>query len=415
MDTRTDLKILGALIVSLATLLGACEGWSRSTTSLEVAPVEQTPQLPWVEPEALDLQDPSAFTEHRLRLAESVNYPECHTLFEPEGEPVDWPWLMDGSKQAMAIFGCEPEGYERTEEGRRYVAYGVPMEGSERARNLRLVAYDAAGKVRWARMMDRSANRETFTANLRSSFIALLEPRHACAGSLWQGGTQLICVDEESGDVIYSGMLSFWSGIELQGRNESLYGADINGLTRRYPFSGIEMRHRPVHGTGGRAAFYGHTKDALFFAPSSDGTVSLGKYGFDDMKTHWLLDLPARPLVSWRYGFDEHQRLLFKIGETVYAIDTESGAVVWAIEIGKDLPPVAASPEAIYLLLRRETQANLLYAIEPKTGQVLWYAPTPTGTLGVGWLEGSLMLRSVRAVREVLHHAPAAPRVPDDQ
>src|SRR5690554_5474581 len=88
--------LVSALVFGLGiSLLGACDQCSGPPQSLEVAPKAQTPRVEWQEPEALDLQDPAPYTEHLLRLAEAVNYPECHEIFEPDGEAVDWPWLMD--------------------------------------------------------------------------------------------------------------------------------------------------------------------------------------------------------------------------------------------------------------------------------------------------------------------------------
>ncbi|MFU8807303.1 MAG: hypothetical protein ACNA8W_26070, partial [Bradymonadaceae bacterium] len=137
MDKASALKILPFLL--LLVCVTSCDTCSKEHQRLEVAPQPEIPQLSWEPPQALDLRDPGSFTEHRLRLAEPANQPDCHVLLEPDGEPRTWPWLMDESAQAGALFGCQLEAYERHENGRRYVAYGVPIRGSERGRDLRFV------------------------------------------------------------------------------------------------------------------------------------------------------------------------------------------------------------------------------------------------------------------------------------
>lgn len=398
------------------------------------APTRPT-QVAWVAPAALDLGDTRTFTRHTMQTTEPELLPPCHELFEPDGTPQPWPWVGDTAGEARALFGCRPEAYEKAADGRRLVAYGVAPERGTRGQDQRLVAYDAAGKVRWHRRIDRSAQAANFEANYRGAFVARASERITCVGTLWEGGTQVGCFEDATGEPIFSDMLPFWSGVPLLGGQNSLYGADINGLTRRYPYTGVEMRHRPFEAfgessgarsenstgeaagrvRGGRGALYAAAPGMaegevgrLYFAPGGDHAPALTAYDFATMRPLWSLELPGRPLVTYRHVFPAHELLVIKIGSTVYGIDTARGTPRWALEVGVDHPPIAASPEHLYLLLRREERANMLFALDPTDGQVAWAARTPGGTLDVGWHEGTLLLRSVRAVREVVRHSPQA-------
>ncbi|MBA2661224.1 MAG: hypothetical protein H0U74_02955 [Bradymonadaceae bacterium] len=354
----------------------------------------------WSAPVAIDLKEPAAFEQRILDLSDSQVHPRCHEVFEPDGDVIAWPWTVDAGAEAQTLFGCRPEAFEKLGDGRRYVAYGVPSPKHSRGSDLRLVAYNANREVRFHHRLDRSGQALNFDANYRGAFIARPSERLACAGTMWEGGTQLACIDETSGEEAWSGMMPFWSGIEIKGANNSLYGADINGLTRRYPFSGVEMRHRPFEGLGGRGAYYGADSRNIYFAPAID-KPRLSAYDFDQMSLRWRLELPGRPTTSYRFIDEARNLLVLRIETTLYGIDTELATVRWALEVGVDHPPMAAGDEQLYLLLRREDRANLLYGIDPDSGKVNWVAPTPTGTLDLGWQENTLMLRSVRAVRTV--------------
>jgi hypothetical protein len=382
------------------------------------------PVHPWPSPEPVDLTSLDGLTEKTLSLTKAQKFPDCHLIFEPDGAIAQRFPLDDPARRARTLAGCQTEAYRVTDDGTRYVAYAVPADGP--GWDLRLASYAESGQLSWHYRLDRSRNAKNFTANFRRSFIAPMLPRLVCTGTLWAGGTQTACVDANSGEEKWAGILKFWAGIAPQPLEHALNTATLSGLTRRYPFSGVEMRSHPFDGDGGRAAYYATDGQRLFFVPSPSSTAPSGanmsganmsganKSGTNKPSTIamtafdlarfepvWRLELPSRPSPTWEYASAELGVVVFKIAQTMYAADNDTGEILWAATIGADEPPIAARGGKLYILTRRKTSPNLIFEIEPTSGDINWYAKAPTGTLEIEVIADTLILRSVRAVQEV--------------
>ncbi|MFW6057447.1 MAG: PLuB system PQQ-binding repeat protein [Persicimonas sp.] len=397
------MTILAWLLIGVGIYSVGCDDSQRdddqknSQEQTESAP--DVNQVSWDPPSPVDLTEPAEFPTRRLELDEAQKFPDCHRLFEPDGQPKAQFPLDDEALRPLQLAGCAPEAYRVLDDGARVVGYAVPA--AEKGWHLRVVYYEADGQLRWHGLLDRSANAEHFSANFSGSFITPLLPRLICAGTMWQGGTQAACFEADDGERTWSGMMKFWSGIAPQGVENSLNAATIKGLTRRYPYSGVEMRFKEFEGRGGRAGFYATDGKQLFFGPAKDGPRAMTAYALDSFQPIWRLNLPSRPQASWAHAFAEPGIVLFKLDETVYAADGESGEVLWAARVGSDEPPVKAVDDKVFVLLRRKVEPNLLYALDARSGSVEWQAEVPTGTLELHDYEDTLLLRSVRAVRKV--------------
>lgn len=374
---------------------------SAETTDVETTRASQSQQSAWEPGEAVDLQNPPADKRQSLELTEPTTYPTCRELLEEDGEPR--PRLLpEREEPALALAGCEPEA-RVTEQGRRFIAYKLPDgDGNGEAGDLRLVVYGADGNLQWSGRMDRSSHADDFRALHRSSFIGLFLPQLVCVGTLWEGGTQVACFDADSGASKWSGELNFWSGIPLQAVGKGLHGADISGVTRRYPYSGAEMRRVDFADTGGHSALYTTDGRRLFFAANKKPPVRLAAYDFASMERIWRVEIPGHPDAGYDgYAFADHELGVLKIGETLHGYDATSGQLRWTLEVGDDRPPIVATRDRLYLLLRRTEEPTRLYALDPESGAIDWWGPVPTGTLHVEWVEGHLTVRSVRAVQRV--------------
>ncbi len=393
------MAVLTALAASLAAGCDHHPAAKPAPTDASTAPATRT----WKAPEARDLTHPekaaNKWTKRTLDLTPPQRFPDCHELFEPHGQVAKAFPLHDDGMRALALAGCGVEAYRTLDDGTHYVAYATPAKGA--GWDLRLAAYDPTGKLAWSYKLDRSQNADNFTANFRGSFIVPLLPRLVCAGTLWEGGTQAACVDPKTGKARWDGMMPFWSGIAPQGHDVSLVAATISGLSQRYPYSGVEMRYEPFGDSGGRTAFYATDANHLFYVPGDGGAIHMTAFNLDSFAPSWRLDLPARPKAPWKHAFARFGIVLFEIDTTVYAADADTGKVLWAVEVGDDQPPVAAAGKQLFLLLHRQTDPNLLYALDARTGQIHWYSTVPTGTLELFSYDDTLVLKSVRAVQKV--------------
>ncbi|TXD38940.1 hypothetical protein FRC98_00635 [Lujinxingia vulgaris] len=403
------------LSLSAALTLLACDAPTdtqpKSATS-ETSAEPRIPQITWAPPEPIDLQDPDALPMHATDVGQPTLYPRCHELFEPEGSPRAWP--LDHDEADATLFGCEPEAsLTLNEPALRLVAYSLPRPADSRATDLRLVAYDEAGELLWHQRIDRQHQGDNFTANFRGSFLTRVDQQFICAGTRWQGGTQALCARQDSGEVIFDGTMNFWSGIDLVGVGPALVGADINGLTLRYPFTGVEMRHRAFGQRGGRTAFYASSPTHVFFVPA-DGEPVLSAWNLETLEVDWQLQLPGKPQSNSGQTFPALGLLIFKIDDTLYALNTADGAQKFALNVGVDNPSLATTDDALLVLLRRSDAPPLLTALNPREGVATWSALAPRGALDVGTDGSRIFTRSVRALREITLKKPAPQAGTDD-
>lgn len=394
-------KSFGAILLPLLCVLCtlSCETERRPPPKHETAP--DAPLVPWKAPEKVVHLTEATRDDRALALSDSRRFPECWDLFELDGKPREKFPLPERVERALALTSCEVEGSFVLDDGTRVYAWGAQEQPGSRARDLQAAAWNADGSLRWSATMDRSRNAANWVANYRKSFAFAIPPRHACFGTLWEGETQGQCVNLETGEKRWDGSLPFWAGIEPQPGSDGYYVADLSALTKRYPFTGAEMRHVGLTGLGGRAGYYSTDGRRLYFAPSRTETPELIAYDFETLAPVWRTPLPESPQAALSVAFDNLDLTLLKLGETLYAVDTETGTVRWAYGIGDDVPSFAAHGGKLYILYRQPDEPNMLVALEPKDGKVLWKAPTPAGTLRIASIEGVLVLGSVRAVQHV--------------
>lgn len=358
---------------------------------------ERMPEsAPYESPKALD-----AMISHQFDLGELRRFDSCSSVFEDEGVPRA-ALGMSTLEFVMASSGCGADAH-RLEDGTHLLAY-VPESRDDSDSALRFVAWDRDGDRRWSVRVDHRGNDSNFDANHRRSFITIPGERHACVGALLQGGTTMTCVERESGESIWAGRMAFWAGLAPVGHGDVFYVADISTLTRRYPYSGAEMRGRKLDGAGGRAAFYASDRESLYFAPARAEEPRLIRYAFDeDLSPTWRRQLPSNPKVGFAHAHGESGVVLVLLeDEGVVALRAEDGQPIWRLPVGDDRPSVAWGDGLVYILNRIPERLNPVWAIEPETGKVRWVAETPAGTLHVHSDGDGLFLQSVRAVREVL-------------
>lgn len=345
-----------------------------------------------------DLTKPDSFSEIDLDTSPARLYSACHQIFEENGEIL--PWDIEDNVVASTIFGCNADGYIELEDGRRAIAYEIPMPDHDLATDLRLVVYGSDGDVEHSFRLDRSYQQTNFAANYRGSFLTNINDRILCVGTLWQARTQALCASLESGLALYEGRMDFWAGVEPFAYDGSLFAADLNGITRRYPYSGSEMRHREFGERGGRAGFYATDEERIFFVPSDAETV-LSAWDLETLRTVWTAELDAVPDPGYQETSAEHDLLLFRIDDLLYGVDTDDGSFRMSFNIGGDRPPIAFSDDELFLLLRRDDERPVLYSIDPDDGAVNWQATSPPGSLDIAYGDDALMVRSVRTVRTV--------------
>ncbi len=390
--------LLRSLLILVAIVTAACER-ERHAPNV-VAP--ETPQVAgWAPPaeiEPLVTGDPFGPT---ITFASTRRHPECWESLERDAKPVDPFPFTDPVERAEHFASCGVEALAQLHDGATVVAWGAAQKPGVQAHDLRIAVWEASGRLRWTVDLDRSRQAANWAANYRSSFITALPPKHVCAGTLYEGDTQVICMATATGEATWKGSLPFWAGIAPQTGVDGLVVADLSAITKRYPFNGAEMQHRKLEGLGGRAGYYATDGHHLYFAPSRLDAPPLVSYDLATFKEVWRTNLPGAPTAALAHAFDALDRVLLKIGENLFALDTTSGNIVWAYEIGDDVPSIAADDNAIYVVSRLAEVPNRLTAIEPKSGKRLWSTDTPSGTLRVTVVEGKLFIGSIRAVQHV--------------
>ncbi len=346
----------------------------------------------------VDLTEPDEDAFITPEVGGTQMFSECREIFEEDGEILPWP--LAEHEVSAAIFGCDPDGYIEFDDGRRAIAYPVPIPDQPRATNLRIILFDNEGDPLWHQRMDRSREINNFAANYRGSFLTRVDDRLLCAGTRWQAGTQMICARLESGNIVYDGRMKFWAGIKPFAFDGSIFSADLNGITQRYPFSGAEMRHRTFGERGGRAGFYATDEERIYFVPSRGDTVLSG-WDLATMKKIWTADVAAVPKGNYSETHAEHGLLLLIVDETLLGVDATSGQLRMAFDVGTATPPAAFSEDELYLLVRRIDESPLLYALDPDDGAIRWVTEAPAGSLRLHHDGDVLMTRSVHTVRTI--------------
>lgn len=329
-------------------------------------------------------------------------------MLEHDGRPLDPFPFAERNDRAERLASCGVEGIARLDDGALALAWSTNATRGSRVTDLRLAVWNANGSLRWFADLDRSREAANWVANFRHSFITPFGD-HLCAGTLWEGDTQVMCLEVKNGQATWKGSLPFWSGIDPQPGDNGLIVADLSAITQRYPFSGAEMRHQKLEGLGGRAGYYSSDGKRLYFAPSRVDAPPLIAYDLATFEEQWRTPLPAAPTSTLAEAFARFHRLLVQVDEQLFALDTESGAIAWAYDIGADVPTIAADDASIYVLARRADLPNRLVALDPATGKRRWSANMPSGTLRVDVVDGVLLVGSIRAVQRVLVPAEAAP------
>ncbi len=375
----------------------------------EPKPNEYVPTT--VTPKQVRIPDGEAILSGEVKVVEleldaPQRYMTCLEFFEPTGSVVaEWPFESK-ERADRVLWGCDAEAHVRTEQA-EYVAYPLPIDPATTTRDLKLVKY-AGGKHAWSHIIDRSEQGRNFVANFRHSFITRLDSM-TCAGTLWEGGTQTHCIDDETGEPIWKGWMPFWAGMAPQSGDGGLWVADLTAVTKRYPFTGVEMAYTKLPETGGRAALYGTDGDSLFFSPSRATPPTLSAIEFESGQTRWMLELQTKPISSFSEVFPEHKLLVVLIDQEIVGFDTESGELLWHWEIGDDRPSVAMWGSQLIVLHRRPDLPNAAISLNPRTGARAWRAELPTGVLEVRASGSHLLFKSIRAIQRVtggIEHTP---------
>ena len=346
-----------------------------------------------------DIDDLTSVTGHptvELHTGATRRFSACHEIFEDDGQVLP---LDEDLEFGMAVFGCDADEVIEFDDGRRAIAYEIPIDDEERATDLRFVLYDEDGEPGFDHRVDRSHASETFAATYRGSFLRAIDDRFLCAGTRWGQSLQVLCADVDTGRVIYDGQMAFWAGVLPIGHDGSLFSADEEGITRRYPYSGTEMRHREFDERGGRMAFYAADDRQIFFAPEEQPLLTA--WDIESLRPNWHAELPATPHTRFYRTSDTHRLLVFRIGELIVGVDSDDGALRMVFEVGDDPPQIAWSDDEMYVMVRRPGDDPLLFALDPDDGQLLWASIAPAGTLHIDYRDGRLLTRTVRTVRPV--------------
>ncbi len=111
-------------------------------------------------------------------------------------------------------------------------------------------------------------------------------------------------------------------------------------------------------------------KSVAVSLPEPKGTLQAISFQTPDGKTGWVLRIPgARPIATPAYadgmlfvggGFGSHE---------FYAVDSDTGRVIWKIQTGDDGPTAAVVADG---LVAFNTESCTLVVVDEKTGRVVW-------------------------------------------
>lgn len=344
----------------------------------------------------------------KLKLQRSIRIEDCHLYFEPGGEigekfPIEKVNDVLLSVEEL-LAGCAAEATLLNDK-HVYIAYGFPSDVLN-ARNLRVLKFDRkTGEKIWSHEMDRTENSKNYIANFRGSFLTPLKGKLFCAGTLWEGGTQTICIDEKTKEKIWDGRISSWSGIDPVGSKNGLYIAGLSSLTKHYPFSGTEMEYLKLAGTGGRAAFYKATSEGLFFSPSRTlDTPFLYYYSFHPLELKWKLALPVRPEASVGEFVKTDAKnggvLVLRLKEKLVGVSVE-GKTLWQYDLGPGRPSLAVDKDKVLMIFRQKSKPNILIKMDALRGEIESTLSLDPGSLSVLRIGNSVFIKGVRALRKI--------------
>ncbi len=363
-----------------------------------------TPTLAFKEEKAKPILD-DALPELKIDLLQSVRTEDCHHYLEPGGEVADpFPKLptLRGTERPIErsafLASCAPEAYQFTK-NHLYIAYGFPTD-IPNAQDLRILKYDLkTHALVWSFEMDRSENARNYIANYRGTFLTFVRPNKLCVGTLWAGGTQTMCIDDEKQAKLWSGRIPSWSAIKPVGADNGLFIAGLNSITKRYPFGGTEMSYLKLPGLGGRSAFYRSDGKSLYFSPSrSVDKPQLFRFDFEPLGLKWKLELPEK--IDANFGEIVNNVIIIHANTRLMGISTE-GKVLWQYDLGDGRPSISGEGKDLWVLHRRKSEPNLLIKIDALTGRRFGKKELEPGSLKVLSVGKDVFVKGVRAVRKI--------------
>lgn len=327
-----------------------------------------------------------------LTLSQPTLKRPCHRTFEPHTRPLaQWP-LDSPKKEAVTLFGCDREAFIKTSKGERVIAYTLPsVEGT--SPDMRTLMYSPSGKLLWSHRTERKG--ENFTLNFRESYILDMEPHLMCSGTLWESSVQLHCMNRETGEDAWLGRLPFWSGIVPQRAEMSVIIADISALRRHYPYNGLEQRYKKLPASGGRMALYATDGKQLFFGANRSPDLTLQAYDLTSFDPLWSVKLEDEVDSVYTRVLPQEELLVLQKEDTLDFFNTKTGKRLYRLKSNEDASPLTTWKGQVLMLQRRGTAPNRLIALNAKTGALMWWALTQTGTLKVAATPSHIMLSGV--------------------
>ncbi len=343
--------------------------------------------------------------ELKATLGASVRTEDCHRYFEPGGEVANrFPELplysdtTDTISVSSFLATCGPEAFH-IRDTTLYLAYGFPTD-IPNAQDLRILKYDLKSKnLIWSFEVDRSENARNYIANYRGTYLTFVAPDKLCAGTLWSGGTQTLCINETTKTEVWSGRIPSWSAIKPVGTHNGLYIAGLNSITKRYPFNGAEMEYIKLSGLGGRAAYYRTDNKSLFFSPSrSTDKPQLFRYDLEPLSLKWQLELPGK--VDPNFGEIANQVIILHVDNSLMGVSRE-GKALWQYELGEGRPSVTGDGDFVWVLYRQKSKPNILIKMDARSGKRLGKLELDPGSLKVVNINNDIFIKGVRAVRKL--------------
>ncbi len=327
----------------------------------------------------------------------SDQFQSCHHYFEPDGEVVD-AFPFDDEEAPRALFGCQPEGVIALDDGHQAIAYEVPLDEERRRSDLRIILFDADGHTLWNHRMERDDQAERFAAEYRGTALTSVNDQLICASTRWIESTQVLCARVDDAEITLERTLDFWAGLDLFGHDGALISMDQEGITRRYPFSGAEMRHRSVDRPLGTTGYYATDTRRLFVVPE-DGDPILAAWDVDDLSKLWEAELAEFPSRRRPFADPDADRLLLRVGEHLLNLRASDGELQAVYRVGDVDPVIHATDDGLLLiLLRRDDDPPIVVAVDTDD-EIIWNAQAPLGTLDITSDDGEFLSRTVRTVR----------------